>query len=58
MHIARETQDYWPDLSVQFQRIRLTLNRTFEPASAGAGYESWLYGEWSSPLPPPPPATG
>ena len=53
--IGRETSSFWPDLSMQFQRVRLTLNQTFENASAGLGYESWLYGDWSSPAPPPPP---
>ena len=54
--ISRQSSSFWPDFNLQFQRIRLTLNTSFEPESSSLGYESWLYGEYSSPYPPPPPA--
>ena len=47
--------DFWPDFSLQFQRIRLTLNTSFEAVAAAQAFESWLYGDYSSPMPPPPP---
>ena len=31
MHIARETQDYWPDLSVQFSSIVVGVHDSSAP---------------------------
>ena len=58
--IGRESSSFWPDLSLQFQRVRLTLNTSTDPnfQNASLAHETWLYGEWSSPAPPPPPLTG
>ena len=53
--IGRETSSFWADFGVQFQRIRLTMHTSYDPAEDALAYESWLYGEWSSPYPPPPP---
>ena len=54
MRISRQTSSFWPDFNLQLTRIWLTLNSTLEPDGA-SGYASWLYGEYASPLPPPPP---
>ena len=58
--IGREGPSFWPDYSVQFQRIRLTLNQSYEDdmASAATAYNNWLNGVWSDPTPPPPPPGG
>ena len=58
--IGREGSSFWPDYSLQFQRIRLTLNQTFEddPSGSAQGHSTWLYGAWSDPTPPPPPPGG
>ena len=54
--IGRQTSSFWTDFSLQFNLIRLTLNTSYDPPSAGLPYNSWLYGEYTSPGPPPPPA--
>ena len=58
--LTRQSSSFWPDFNLQFQRIRLTLNTSYEQnlSAVALGYENWLYGEWSSPEPPPPPLTG
>ena len=61
MSLSREESSFWPDFSLQFQRIRLTMNTSFDPAydaTEALNYESWLYGGESPPPPPPPPHQG
>ena len=58
--LSREESSFWSDFSLQFQRIRLTLNTSFDPDAMDAeapDFSTWLYGGESPPPPPPPPET-
>jgi hypothetical protein len=59
-HISRQTASFWPDYSLQFQRIRLRLNTSLgaNHDQDALAYSSWLYGEFAPPPPPPPPHGG
>ena len=51
--LSRQSSSFWPDFHLQFTRIWLTVNVSH--ANVNASYLSWVYGEFESPSPPPPP---
>ena len=52
--VSRQTSSFWPQLFVQFLRVRLTVNAS-DDADAYNVYSNWYYGDRASPFPPPPP---
>ena len=54
--LSRQQHSFWPDFRLQFTRIWLTIKLPLEQVNSS--YLSWVYGEFESPSPPPPPDFG